>query len=111
MKRKKLHRKRVERTPAQIAMTCKSSREAHSKGKEVHRAYLIQQLEKLPHSKKVELFNSIQAMQTKRKSEENNEEKKSEENKDEQKIIEETEKTSRDDQGSSTGESKNQNVK
>jgi len=45
--RKKRRKPRPERTAYQIASTCKSEAEAHSKGVEVHRAYLQQKVERM----------------------------------------------------------------
>ena len=45
--RKKYKNKRVVRTPEQIALTCRSAAQAAKLGKDVHRAFMMQEFERL----------------------------------------------------------------
>ena len=60
--RKKHRHKRITRTPEQVALTCKTAKEAEFMGIEVHRAYLQQQFGNLDTDSKFLLQTVFEAM-------------------------------------------------
>ena len=62
-KLKKLYRKRIQRTPEQIAITCKSSQEAFKLGKDIHRAYIQLSLQQMTSEQKDNFIKNFKKTQ------------------------------------------------